>query len=117
MSRISAINEYTLDNDIAWFASQWIGELKQRGNENDKEHLEDRMAGDNWVFAEAFRPEEICFAENAAEESSCQTEENEGNIMDGIVIDAVFGFEEHEFSSPCGIQGFKDDRRSKGTKK
>jgi hypothetical protein len=61
----------------------------------------------NGVFAEGFRPEKVGFTENSPEYSTRNAEKDENKIVNGFVVDTIFGFEQDKFSSACRIEGFE----------
>ena len=56
------------------------------------------MFFDDGVLAEGFRPEEVRFAEDTTKESTCETEEDENQVVDRVIVDFVIGFEENKLS-------------------
>jgi len=47
--------------------------------------------------------------EDAAEETTGYSEEDEDEVVDGVVVDVVVGLKQHEFPSAVGVEGFEDD--------
>ncbi len=77
-------------------------------DQDNQGELEYRVVLDHGVFAEGFRPEEICFAENTTKQSPGKSEEDEDKIVDWVVVDSVLRFEENELPSPGRIQSFQN---------
>lgn len=50
------------------------------------------MVLDDGVFTKGFRPEKIRLAEDSTEEATDYAEEDEDEIMDGVVVYAIVGF-------------------------
>ena len=66
--------------------------MEESCDEGYEGEFEDWVVADNGVFAEALRPEEIGFAENASKEPSHYAEEYENQIVLWEIIDPVVSF-------------------------
>ena len=73
----AAVLEEIADDFVARFAGHRVGVLEEGGCENDEEYLQDGVVLDEPELTEAFRPEEVAFAEYSAPEASCDTQEYE----------------------------------------
>jgi len=63
---------------------------------------------DDRILAKRLRPKEVCLAENTAEESACEPKKDEHEIVNWIIIDPIFCFEEDQLSGSVGVQSFEN---------
>ena len=61
------------------------------------------MIANNAVFTKSFRPQEVGFAKYSAEYTTYESEEDEYEVVDGFVVNAVVGFEQNQFSGPVWV--------------
>ena len=78
----AAVLEEVADDFVAGFAGHRVWVLEKGGGKDDEEHLKDGVVLDDLELTEAFGPEEVAFAEYAAPEASCDTQEYEDEVMD-----------------------------------
>ena len=99
--------EEVADNLIAGFAGHGIGVLEEGGGQDDEEYLQNGIILDSFKLTKAFGPEEVAFAEDSAPKASCDTQEDEDEVMDWRIRRSVVGLIKRQFACPCGIECFQ----------
>ena len=100
--------EEVADNLVARLAGHGVRILEERGGQNDEEYLQDGIVLDKLELTKAFGPEEVAFAEYSAPEASCDTQEDEDEVMDWRIGCSVIGLIKRQFTCTSGIECLQD---------
>ena len=96
------------DDFVARFAGHGVGILEEGGGQDDEEYLQDGIVLDKLELTKAFGPEEVAFAEYSAPKASCDTQEDEDEVMDWRIGCPVVGLIKCQFPCTSGIECFQD---------
>lgn len=67
------------------------------------------MIFDDGIFPEDLGPPKVCLTEDSSEDTTTDPQEDEDDIVDGVVVDAIVCLEQNELSRGRGVELFEGD--------
>jgi hypothetical protein len=115
---VMAFHQEIFQRDIASVTDQAVRVLQQSSYQNNHGQFEDRILLDPGIFAEESGPVEVCTAKHTTKDTAHDAEEDEDEVLTGLVVDAEVCLKEDQAAGSRGIEllesGRGDERAEKG---